>query len=467
MERVSASSWDGSTRCAGRAGPAALDIPHHRWDRSPQRRCQGLRVLRRRGPQRQAGGGQGAGRQGAAPEAADAVDRSRPQFLRQPPQDGRRPALQVCYRGPDQSLQRHRRGVPQMRLHGVLQERQSHLVQAQGAEQRMALQACHPRRVARHHPGLRAAEQLVAAEAHQRGAAGQRLLRQRFPRQAGTRVGRRHRPAAQVHHQRHVRRGRGIPQLGQPRRGHEPLHHEVAAVHRQQRRRAGATGGGVIRHGGLVGGPDLAQAAARGGEDLGNAEPAPDLDQLAARDHHLAALGIVADGRHHQQQRGRAVVDHGRGRRLAQGRQRLFHVAPAAAALARWRGPAPGSCRRRPPGRRASIAAPSGARPRLVCSRTPVALITGRRRASASRSAAARTRATIAARSGTGAVARTASSSRRTRSAHSACGSPRSARPSSNWLTGGIAASGLPCARGELVPLLIALPRLSQTRPNG
>ena len=106
-----------------------------------------------------------------------------------------------------------------------------------------------------------------------------------------------------------------------------------------------------------------------------------------------------------------------------------------------------------------------------------MALITGRRRASASRSAAARTRATMAARSGTGTTARTASSSRRTRSAHSACGSPRSARLSSNRLTGGIAASGLPCACGERVapvrtrravlPLLMALPRLSQTRPNG
>ena len=220
-----------------------------------------------------------------------------------------------------------------MCLHGVLQQRQPHLVQAQGTEQRVALEARHPRRVARHYPGLRAAEQLVAAEAHQRGAAGQHLLRQRLPRQAGARIGRRHRPAAQVHHQRHVRLGRRVAQFRQPRRGHEPLHHEVAPVHRQQRRRAGATGGGVVRHGGLVGGPDLAQAAARGGEDVGNAEAAPDLDQLAARDHHLAPLGIVADGRHHQQQRGRAVVDHGRRRRPAQGRQRLFHVTPTAAAL--------------------------------------------------------------------------------------------------------------------------------------
>ena len=55
---------------------------------------------------------------------------------------------------------------------------------------------------------------------------------------------------------------------------------------------------------GAVGGADLGQPTAGPGHDVGHAERAPDLDQLAAREHDLAALGQGVQ----DQQHGRGVV---------------------------------------------------------------------------------------------------------------------------------------------------------------
>ena len=66
----------------------------------------------------------------------------------------------------------------------------------------------------------------------------------------------------------------------------------------------------VVGQMGAVGRPDLAQARAAGGDDVGHAESAPYLDQLATRNDHLAAAGETVE---QQQHRGGVVVDHRRG----------------------------------------------------------------------------------------------------------------------------------------------------------
>ena len=67
---------------------------------------------------------------------------------------------------------------------------------------------------------------------------------------------------------------------------------------------------GVVLEMRAVGGADLDQAAAGAGHDVGNAEGAANLDQLAARDDHLAP---VRQRIQHQKHGGGVVVDGGRG----------------------------------------------------------------------------------------------------------------------------------------------------------
>ena len=65
----------------------------------------------------------------------------------------------------------------------------------------------------------------------------------------------------------------------------------------------------VIGKLGLVGGADLDQPRRARGHDVGDAERAADLDQLAARDDDFAA---AAENRQRQQHRRGVVVDHQR-----------------------------------------------------------------------------------------------------------------------------------------------------------
>jgi len=59
---------------------------------------------------------------------------------------------------------------------------------------------------------------------------------------------------------------------------------------------------------GTVGGADFDQFGAGAAHDFGHTEGAADLDQLAARDDHLAPLG---QGVEDEQNRGGVVIDHG------------------------------------------------------------------------------------------------------------------------------------------------------------
>jgi hypothetical protein len=67
-------------------------------------------------------------------------------------------------------------------------------------------------------------------------------------------------------------------------------------------------------------------------QHIGNAEPAADLDELPARDDHLAA---ACQRRERQQDRARVVVDHQRGLRAGQLTQQRFRMDVARAAAAR------------------------------------------------------------------------------------------------------------------------------------
>ena len=88
----------------------------------------------------------------------------------------------------------------------------------------------------------------------------------------------------------------------------------------------------VVGQRGPVGGADLADPGPGGLQQVGQAEPVADLDQLAAADDDLASRGQRGGG---QGQRGCVVVDHvhgpGRRNRL---RERVQGPGPAAAALA-------------------------------------------------------------------------------------------------------------------------------------
>ncbi len=83
------------------------------------------------------------------------------------------------------------------------------------------------------------------------------------------------------------------------------------------RRGIGANGGGIVLEMRAVGGADLDQPAAGASHDVGNAEGAANLDQLAARDDDLAA----SRQRVQRQEHGRGIVVD-RGRRLGAGEPR-------------------------------------------------------------------------------------------------------------------------------------------------
>jgi hypothetical protein len=86
---------------------------------------------------------------------------------------------------------------------------------------------------------------------------------------------------------------------------------EVARVDPEDGAGVLADGRLVVREPGSVRGADLPQARAGEREHLGDAEPAPDLDELAARHDHLGLPRAVRLGDHRgerEQRRPRAVV---------------------------------------------------------------------------------------------------------------------------------------------------------------
>ena len=86
-------------------------------------------------------------------------------------------------------------------------------------------------------------------------------------------------------------------------------------MHAQQERGLGPDRLLVVRRARAVRRPDLDEPRARAREHVGDAEAVADLDQLAARDDHLASL---RERREREQHRGGVVVDDERRLRAGQ-----------------------------------------------------------------------------------------------------------------------------------------------------
>ena len=113
--------------------------------------------------------------------------------------------------------------------------------------------------------------------------------------------------------------------------GDESVQREVAAMHLEEHPRGGPDRALVIGEMRAIRGAHLAQERAALRHDLVHAEAAADLDQLAAREECLAAVGHRVEG---EDERRRAVVDDERvlgAGELAEQR-RAVHVARAACA---------------------------------------------------------------------------------------------------------------------------------------
>ena len=129
-------------------------------------------------------------------------------------------------------------------------------------------------------------------------------------------------PRALVHPERHASDVGQLDEIAQFGRGHEPLEVEVGAVDDQDCCRALADGARVVLGVGAVGAPNLHQPGPGRGHDLGQAERTADLDELPARDDHLAAGGV---GGEQQYQRCGVVGDDGGGLGAEVAGQALHH----------------------------------------------------------------------------------------------------------------------------------------------
>ena len=179
-------------------------------------------------------------------------------------------------------------------------------------------------------PGLGAAQELVAAERHDVRALPHRLgdgllLRQSVARRVEERA------AAQVVDEDDpalARQGGELAALG-PR--HEADQLEVARVHAEDRGGALRDRARVIARVRAVRGPDLDELRAGTPEDVGDAEAAADLHELAPRDDDLLARGECREREEHR--RG-VVVRHDRVLGPGEVREEARGVAVALATLA-------------------------------------------------------------------------------------------------------------------------------------
>ena len=185
---------------------------------------------------------------------------------------------------------------------GGLKRGEGQLVHPQRPGQRMPPQRAHQGGPAEQQPGLRTAEELVAARGDQGGAVPQRGGGVRL---AGQQRVRDKQPGPDVEHHRGTQAG----QLADGHGGGEALDAEVGRVHLEDERGPRPGRLGVVRERRPVSGAHLAQPGAGGGEQVGQPEAVADLDQLASADHDLARLAAGQRGGR-EDQRGRVVVDH-------------------------------------------------------------------------------------------------------------------------------------------------------------
>ncbi len=177
-------------------------------------------------------------------------------------------------------------------------------VEPADAGQRVLAQLGDQLRAADGETRLRPAEQLVPAERDDVGAGIENLAHRDLVVDA-QRPERGEIAAAPINDQRLAALGRQPRQRSDLRLVGEADDLEVARVHLEDRPGARADRVAVVRQARLVRRADLAQLAARRREDVGHAERAADLDQLAARDDDLLVAGQRAQREH---DRGGVVV---------------------------------------------------------------------------------------------------------------------------------------------------------------
>ncbi len=242
-----------------------------------------------------------------------------------------------------------------------LERREGELVGAERALERVAAQALDEVGAPRDDPRLRPAEQLVAREGDEVGARGEALARGRLV------LERRERARAEVVDERQPVARRDGGQLGEARPLGEADDAEVRLVHREQGRRLGADRPLVVGRARAVRRPDLDEAGARALQHVGDAEAVADLDQLAARDEHLTALGERGE---RQQQRAGAVVDDERGLGAGEAAEDVSPGGPAASRAFPPRARTRGSSSRGRPRRPARARRRRAGRGRGSCARS-------------------------------------------------------------------------------------------------
>src|SRR5947208_3274449 len=94
---------------------------------------------------------------------------------------------------------------------------------------------------------------------------------------------------AQILRDRHLEASPQFNELGERRPFGKSLYSKVRRVYAEDQRRTVADRRGIVACPGSVRRADLSQSGARLLHDVRHAEPAADLNQLAARDNHLAA----------------------------------------------------------------------------------------------------------------------------------------------------------------------------------
>ena len=177
----------------------------------------------------------------------------------------------------------------------ALERGQRELVRPQGALKRMPTQPLDQVGAAGEDPRLRAAEQLVAREAHD---VGHRLRGSRPPstrrRSPTARPSRGRRRVAAPPVSLHPRA------VGQSRLLGESDDAKVRLVDPQDRRSLRADRALVVGDPRAVRRPDLDEAGSRAREHIGDPEAVADLDQLPTRDDHLAPFGESGKREHHR-----------------------------------------------------------------------------------------------------------------------------------------------------------------------
>ena len=257
-------------------------------------------------------------RQRAAAHAAQPSPRPRRRRGRQgapPARERRRPARAACAAT---GISRGALAVEQQRERS-LERGERELVGAKGSLERVAAEPLDEGGAPDDDPRLRPAEQLVPREAHEVGAG-----RDARPRADGSSSNVEERARAEVVHEREAHGAGNAAQLGQARLLGEADDAEVRLVHPQEERRLRADRAprsppARVRF--VV--PTSRRRGARAREHVGNPEAVADLDQLAARDEYLAALG---ERREREQDRRRVVVHDQRGLRARQPPQQAAHM---------------------------------------------------------------------------------------------------------------------------------------------